>query len=378
MSTYKDISEEDVIISTSELNQVIDVLGNFLSGNQNTVQTFDQLGASGTFQTIYDQNITSITANKVFDMTYGQSIDSRLTGSLTADLEPKRDIYRQFAQTLLGNADSRFYVPFLSSSATQRIDNALFLCFKRLFHRDKVLQNTTTLNLNYSSASVGAVPGAAAADGVYVTYSSTDLNSGLPNISSIQSEVTTIYSGTSDTSVPIGLAFLNQGVFVLDVSRSFDGAQLFDANGLGQAGQDYFLRGPAIVGNNNQDSVLSGSTIDEIVTHMRQRRFLTGSTGNAFNVAIEFQNVTRINSSIFSCNVGFEDFNLSSNPTFVSSSGQIRTNQDNGSGINNPTTFITSIGLHDAAGNLLAVAKPSRAIRNNRESKFTINVRLDY
>lgn len=375
MSTYKDISEEDVIISTSELNQVIDVLGNFISGNQNTVQTFDQLGASGTFQTIYDQNITSITANKVFDITYGQSIDSKLTGSLTADLEPKRDIYKQFAQQLLGSSESKFYVPFLSSSTAQRVDNAMFLCFKRLFHRDKILQNTTTLNLNYTSASTGAVPGAAAAAGVYVTYSSTDLNAGLPNISPIQSEVTTIYSGTSDTSVPIGLAFLNQGVFVLDVSRSFDGSQVIDS--LGQATDDTFLAGPPL-GGVQQDSVLSGSTIDEILDHMRTRRFLTGSTGNAFNVAVEFQNVTRINSSIFSCNVGFEDFNISSNPTFVSSSGQIRTNQDNGSGVNNPTTFITSIGLHDAAGNLLAVAKPSRPIRNNRESKFTINVRLDY
>lgn len=378
MSTFKDISEEDVIVSTSELNQVIDVLGNFISGNQNTVQTFDQLGASGTFQTIYDQNITSITANKVFDITYGQSIDSKLTGSLVADLEPKRDIYRQFAQQLLGSADSKFYTPFLSSSTGQRIDNALFLCFKRLFHRDKILQNTTTINLNYTSASLGAVPGAAAADGVYVTYSTTDVNSGLPNVSPIQSEVTTIYSGTGNTTVPVGLAFLNQGVFVLDVSRSFDGTQLFDLNdSMGLAQQDTFLVGPPISGD-QQHSVLSGSTIDEIINHMRTRRFLTGSTGNAFNVAVEFQNVTRINSSIFSCNVGFEDFNISSNPTFVSSSGQIRTNQDNGSGINNPTTFITSIGLHDAAGNLLAVAKPSRAIRNNRESKFTINVRLDY
>ncbi len=369
MSTFKDISEENVIVSTSELNQVIDVLGNFVSGNQNTVQSFDQLGASGTFQTIYDQNITSITANKVFDITYGQSLDSKLTGSLTKDLEPKQDIYKQFAQQLLGSSESKFYAPFLSSSSGERIDNAVFLCFKRLFHRDKVLQNTTTINLNYLSASVGETPA------TYKSYSTTDALAGLPNISAIQAEVTTIYSGTGNTNVPVGLAFLNQGIFVLDVSRSFDGAQVFDA--LGGATTDSFLEGPPLAGD-QQNSVLSGSTIDEIIDHMRTRRFLTGSTGNAYNVAVEFQNVTRINSSIFSCNVGFEDYNISSNPTFVSSSGQIRTNQDNLSGINNPTTFITSIGLHDAAGNLLAVAKPSRPIRNNRESKFSINVRLDY
>jgi hypothetical protein len=369
MSTFKDISEDNVRVSVSELNQVIDVIGDFISGtSNNSIQKFNQLGTSGTFQTVYDQNITSITANKVLDITYGQASNSKLTGSNSVDLDVKQDIYRQFAQNLLGSADSKFNLPFLSSSVDSEIKEAVFICFKRLFHRDKILQNTTTLNMNFLSASSTTTPATAQ------NYSITDLNFGNPNISPIQSEVTTLFSGTAGTTTPVGLAFLEQGIYVLDVSRSFDGSQEVTLN----SNFDDFLSGPS-TGPAAQTSVLSGSSIDQIIDHIRTTRFLSGTTGNAFNIAIEFQNVTRVNSSIFACDIGFEDFNISSNPTFVNSSTQqIRTLQSNGSGINNPTTFITSVGLHDAAGNLLAVAKPSRPIRNDRESRFIISVRLDY
>ena len=87
MATFKDITEENIAVSVDELNQIVDVLGNFISGSGNTVQTFTQLGTSGTFQTVYDQDITSITANKIFDITYGQATTSRLTGTGVQDLK---------------------------------------------------------------------------------------------------------------------------------------------------------------------------------------------------------------------------------------------------------------------------------------------------
>lgn len=372
MSTYKDLSSNDVTTSVNQLNQVIDILGNFISGTtENSVQTYNQLGTSGTFQTVYDQDITSVTANKVFDMTFGQSSNSNLTGTGALDLEVKQDIYRQFAQQLLGNADSKFYVPYLSASTDSEIREAVFIGVKRLFTRDKIKENTTTLSINHISASQDDTTADTPAK--FRNYSVTDLNFGYPNITPLQTEVTTLYSGTAGTTVPVGLCFLNQGVVVLDVSRSFDGGQLLTV-----AGNNYYwFSGPPTSGS--QISLLSGTSIDDILDHVRTRRFISGSTSGVYNVGMEFQNVVTINSTVVSCDVGFEDFNLSSNPTFINNSTyQIRTLQGNGLGINNPTTFITSIGLHDAAGNLLAVAKFSRPVRKNRETTFKVNVRLDF
>ena len=44
-------------------------------------------------------------------------------------MREKINIYRQFSQTLLGDASSKFRAPFSSVSSTDDIDNALFLCF---------------------------------------------------------------------------------------------------------------------------------------------------------------------------------------------------------------------------------------------------------
>jgi hypothetical protein len=364
MSIYKDISADSIRVSPSELNQVIDVVGDYISGtsNQSNIQTYTQLGTSGTFQTVYDQAVTSITANKIFDITYGQAESSRLTGSLTKDLEPKQQIYRQFAQTLLGSADSTFHVPFLSSSTATEVTEAVFICIKRLFHRDKIKQNTIYANLVYQSGTdVETEP--------WRSYAATDVNFGNPNITPIQTEATVLFSGTAGTTVPVGLAFLEQGVIILDVSRSFDGDQTV----VSPRAEKWFAG--QRTGTAALASALSGSTIDQICNSVRTTRFLTGSVEGSFNVGLEFQNVTRINSVTIAMNVGFEDFNLSSNPTFTDENGNIRTL--NGSDINNPTTFITSFGLHDAAGNLLGVGKPSRPIRNSRETSFTATARLD-
>lgn len=383
MSTYKDIPEDNIDVSVSELNQIVDVLGNYIKDGNNTIQTFTQLGLSGTFQTVYDQDFTSITANKIFDLTYGQAETSRLTGSAgagTRDLEVKTQIYRQFAQTLLGSADSVFTVPFLSSSATSEMKECLFIGVKRLFHRDKILEDTITLNMFGTSGSYAA--GGGWPDGNLAYHPITDRNFGYPNITPIQTEVTTLYSGSANLATPVGLAFLEQGVIVLDISRSFDGDQTViqpqtDGAGTTTLNTDNWWYGNPIDNNGLVRSVLSGSTIDDICNAVRETRFLTGTNGSAFNVGMEFQNVTRIHSAIIAAEIGFEDFNLSSNPTFVDADGNIRT-LTSVNGINNPTTFITSLGLHDAAGNLLAVGKPSRPIRNSRETRYAMSLRLDF
>ena len=260
-----------------------------------------------------------------------------------------------------------FTVPFLSASTTDEMKECVFLGIKRLFHRDKILENTTTLNIFGLSGSNNSL-----------SHPITDLNSGNPNITPIQTEVTTLYSGSANTDTPVGLVFLEQGVIILDASRSFDGSQtvLKPLPGDSPAGGDKWWQGSPIDNSGAVSSVLSGSSIDEICDSFRITRILTGTNGVAFNVGMEWQNVTRVHSAIISAHVGLEDFNLSSNPTFVDDSNNIRTLRSV-NGINNPTTFITSIGLHDAAGNLLAVGKPSRPIRNSRETQYVLNLRID-
>jgi len=75
------------------------------------------------------------------------------------------------------------------------------------------------------------------------------------------------------------------------------------------------------------------------------------------------------------CRINANDYNFSSNPTFVSGSKNKIANEDMWG---NPHTFITGIGLFNSAGQLLAVSELSKPLKKNFTSEATIKVKLSY
>ena len=68
-------------------------------------------------------------------------------------------------------------------------------------------------------------------------------------------------------------------------------------------------------------------------------------------------------------------FNYSTNPTYqTGSNGQLK----HQSFIQNPQTFITTVGLYNDDNELLAVAKLSKPLLKNFERETTLRVKLDY
>lgn len=114
--------------------------------------------------------------------------------------------------------------------------------------------------------------------------------------------------------------------------------------------------------------LFSQATIEDILEHVCSTRF-----GTANETAIVFQNETVINSKIYICRAAPSQLNYSTNPTFIDEEGNIIALSGG-----KPFTFITSIGLFDSTGNLVAVAKTSRPIEKNPGTDLTINVRLDF
>ncbi len=68
------------------------------------------------------------------------------------------------------------------------------------------------------------------------------------------------------------------------------------------------------------------------------------------------------------------EFNYTTNPSFVDNSGNVLIN----SMIDNPTTYITTVGMYNDAGDLLAVAKLSQPITKDFTKEALIRVKLDY
>lgn len=435
MATTKAILESDKTTTKSFLNQLIDVLQEDISSSvsRRKYQVFVTGGigpgvTSSLFQTVYDQDFTLQTANPIFDITFGlaapdavksngstnssgiagKTSTAKETGDYGKYLYPssslmmreKTDIYGQFAQTLLGNRKSMFSLPSdtnLISTSTD-IDAALFIAFKRLFSRDQIKRETFAMRFYQSASYVdktftapdkGDVPPAVITDGVtnlYVTSVSgsaifTDIGSSESRYTDIGGQYGYIVNASS-TSSPVGILYYDSGVAVFDVEKMISGSQFVSGTisamhplgkiTLGGLGTETFNSAKVV-----PDLVTSGS-IDDIIDHFCYARF-----GNDALTAVTFQNVTNINSSLIFCRALPDDFNYSSNPTYIEDSGD---NQGRlmiydpslPDEMQEPFAYVTTIGLYDNAGGLVAVAKLSRPVEKNPGRDLTFRVRLDF
>jgi hypothetical protein len=208
-------------------------------------------------------------------------------------------------------------------------------------------------------------------------------------LSSFGGEVGNIID-SSNTSRNVGLIFYQQGICVFDLGKIISGsehasgsissvtlASVDGAVGKVNLGTGYFGDGE-VVGTNKTakfipDFIVSAS-IDDIVDHIASCRFSSGSL-----TAVTFQNNTNINSTLVFCRATADEFNYSSNPTYVNpATNRIRVIEAGEESSQKAFSYITTVGLYDENDNLIAVAKTSRPIEKNDERDLTIRVRLDF
>ena len=105
---------------------------------------------------------------------------------------------------------------------------------------------------------------------------------------------------------------------------------------------------------------------------------------NALGVAGKFGSATKgftlnskedLSSDFIFCRAKSQEYNYSSNPSFISSStGAILFD----SFIDNPTTYITTVGMYNDSQELLAVAKLSRPLEKDFTKELLVRVKLDF
>jgi hypothetical protein len=414
MPTYKPISRSDIQTSTSTLTQLVDVIQEDVSGST-TRRSYEHFVTGGIgpgvtsslYQTIYDQDFSLESANEVMDITIGIRSGSDTIANAHTETDAsgkllfpsnilmgreKVNIYKQMAQTLLGGQDYVFDAPFgsLTTTATEgtTIDHAFFMCFKRLFVRDGMKRQSFAFQMN-QSASFDDAARSVAESGYNLEQTSengaavfTDIGVSTTYNSGPTGRVGSIARSTNSSDI-VGTIFYDQGVAVLNLDKIMSGSEfasgsfdsVLNSNGTSFVGleahdSNYEASYTNVSGTFIPDLLMSAS-IDDFLDHMASCRFQSGSFA-----AASFQNQTQISSTLAFCRVGAGEFNYSSNPTYVDASGNIRPIDNIET--DKPYSFITTIGLYDAADNLLAVAKTSRPIENTNESDLTFRLRLDF
>ena len=449
MANFKTIGADDIQTSTSVLSQLVDVIQEDISGSstRRKYQVFVTGGlgpgvTSSLFQTVYDQDFSLQTSNAVLDMTVGlfesgSTVTDCSTGtdvngkmlfpSQSIMMREKISNYKQFAQILLGDSDAAFYAPGINAfdaaasstnlstgSAGDRIEEALFVNFKRLFARDELRKETFAVKMFASAALDGSntdlttgiigttVANAYTGSNLLITSTSgskiyADVGASTTQVKYFGGDVGLI-KDTSDTSKSVGLLWYDHGIAVFDMGKVFCGGQHMSGalRAVTAATPDIFSQGTTLLGfgegqgtggtpgttktgySSNVSAsfipdLVTSASIDQLVDHIASTRFGSGSF-----TATTFQNVTNINSTLIFCRATADEFNYSSNPTFRNSDGELVVIDPGDDTGQRTFTFVTTVGLYNSNNELLGVAKLSRPVEKNDEKDLTVRVRLDF
>ena len=387
-TTFKTFLNNDITNARTLLHEAIPITGTIVSGTYNSEGTGDEYNiknySHGMFQSVYDYPYLSSSANHIFDITCGYSSDSALSGTSDRTQQAKKiNIYNQMAQVLMGHDQDGNIQKFdrdgnIAGGGT-KISEAFFMNFARLLVKDEIKKGSfevvfytgsggnaglDTDNYNTLDPAHGLYTGSLLTISDYGAVNSYKVNSPAGEYGILYTS-----SAAPNANSGVGLLFYQAGVAVLTASifsnEPTEGHSEGTSKHYCNFGDFTDVRVGGAAGEREDGVVgcLTGSTIQVFGGGVRHRLY-----------NIQFNNTTELNSTIYFCRVNHNDFNYSSNPTYLSAS-QIRCKevpQDT------PVTYITTVGLYSADNALLAVAKLSEPLKKDPTNELTLRVRLDY
>jgi len=355
-------TNSDITTTKTLLHEAIPVSGTLVSGTYDSPDgtSFNIKDYShGQFQSVYDYPFLSSSANHIFDISVGYDESSAFSGSSSTQNAKKINMYNQFAQVLLGYTGSsdtvRLFESDLKLDKTGSMTSVFFVNFSRLLTKDQIKKGSFSITLGTGS---WANPyGASYPGGGKITLTDCSASvDGTGVTNTIGGDYGVLFNdenvGNGKTGTGLGVIFYQAGVVAL-TSSIWDGITEFSSGSLATNGKQM----------DGVSASFTGSAISASCNALRHR------ISN-----ISFQNTTEINSTIYFCRAPHNKFNYSSNPTYVSGSS-IRVKSV---AADQPVSYITTVGLYNAASELLAVAKLSEPLKKTPETDMTIRVRLDY
>ena len=383
-STFKTFLNNDKTTTRTLLHEAIPITGTILSGTYGEgvfgvgTETNIKNYSHGMFQSVYDYPYLSSSANHILDITVGFSTASFVSAS-TQDATQRKNkinIYNQMAQILVGHDKDgkiqRFDIDGNLADGAGKMDEVVFINFARLLAKDEVKKGSFNLDLGVGGAFSGDKTAAegqpmahlirlndvSGSDGFFVNSPAGEY--GVLNASNLLgTPIKDAGAGTDAYSTQAGgLIFYQAGIAVLTASLFLSGSEMgisSSADGVGTlkanaAGETFY-------------AALTGSALSASCDNFRHRI-----------ANLSFNNTTELNSTIYFCRMNNNEFNYSSNPTYLSAS-QIVTKTVS---TDLPVSYATTIGLYSSDNELLATAKLSEPLRKDPSNEITVRVRLDY
>ena len=342
---YKTLGENDIVSTRTLLHEAIPITGSIVSGSAYTDNNIKN-HAHGMFQTVYDYPYLSSSSNHIFDITFGASSKAANGnhGNISVQAAKKKNIYNQMAQVLVGYDITGSVLDFdvdgniLAGGNKHR--DIFIVPFSRLLVKDEIKKGSFTMKLGTGDALatpfsvVTTITDASGSDGYLVNSPAGEYGILFAN-------------GNGATNASCGLIYYQAGICVVTASI-FSG--LVPGN-------------PIMKGSDTMQTVLRTENIQALADSFRHRL-----------QDVTFNNTTELNSTIYFCRAHHNEFNYSTNPTYLSNSKiRVKTNASD-----NPVSYITTIGLYNDNNELMGVAKLSEPLKKTPDVEFTLRGRLDY
>lgn len=365
--TFSSFGERIVFTSASISRRAFDDLVQ-LNDGPNQVKSYIhwRVGefSGGFYQTAFDRDHTRPESIPLIDFTFGVSVSSSLCGlqaylSSNCEFYPQKNrMYRLYAQELLGEAGRIFQIDGVDRH------ELIFLNIRRNQFKDNISPGTLKLTTVYSGSIGDLYEGRLFSD--ESSDAGVDSTEGgiRGNIKArLRTSVGVVAPGDTLTGSEVGRTaghvYYQAGVLVL-VPELFSHIHP-------QIGNHWYTSGTVTASYDNLARNNTGSNVDfnDTISGIRQRI-----------LELDFRSNSRLRSTFYTCTAARNEYNYSSNPSFVSAEGRIIPT----SGVvgAQSRTYITKVGLLGANGELIAIGQLSRPVRKDSDTEVEIVVRVDY
>jgi hypothetical protein len=326
--SFKRLDPEDILISADSISAP--VWSNFSASLTDFFTYNAQVdGLSGRYYVnAYDQAASNVTSQVQFAVSYGdlKGSGSLLYNSGVPGLSPTRTVYGQFLNLIYGEDEgARFNFGGVVK------ENFYAIVFNRARYKQALLPGSLQLSFGGSAVII-----------------------------------------TDDSAITPVVNYLSCGrVFNLGSGSNGNGAMP-----AGSINGSYGLLLPDI-----GTIILNPDAIAAIGAPAASRGSNTNAVNNPFEIVNDIdlfalQSEETVTSDFVFCRARNAEFNYSVNPSFSvsASAGSILQNI----WVQNPTTYITSVGMYNDNNELLAVAKLSKPLKKDFTKEALIRVKLDF
>lgn len=345
MRIFQEFDDEDVVNNVSQRVTT----GLFSGGTASLLVFFTssvQSGSTGDyFLDVYNEDPSGSTEEIQFAVTYGH-VSGGGAPNLTTDNNatlPTQATYFQYRNILLDPGDLLF-----TFAGSQDSDHVYVVNIQRSRLKQKLDKGNWQLTLSGSGT--------------------------LPNAQTMSITLIDDSADVLDTKTAEGGRVFNIVSGTLDIGNATSSIETAAASEV-SGGYGLFYPDVGIIVLNpfmlSHSIGLVPTTTSTALEDNHGAFFLTMQNGKSFQARSE-ENIT---STFFFVRVKNRDFNFSNNPSYVTGSVGEFFQQ---SFVNNPKTYITTVGLYNDANELLAVGKLSAPLLKTFERETLVKIKLDF